>query len=137
MRHSHIYNILLLPITIYRNFCCYCCSCFCCHHKPVVWTWHVRNKFSLPMQFQNLSWRLMATKPFYGYLVFFLVVNTNKSIILIVAIAKKERDPKGCQKNSYKVCPFLYKTIGKNSKILPWIKKKLIIDTDFSYNTHY
>jgi hypothetical protein len=54
----------------------------------------------------------------YGYQIF-LVVNTNKSIILIVAIAIKDRDPKGCQKNSYKVCPFLYKTIGKNSKILP------------------
>jgi hypothetical protein len=55
----------------------------------------------------------------YMDIKFFLVVNTNKSIILIVAIAIKDRDPKGCQKNSYKVCPSLYKTIGKNSKILP------------------
>jgi hypothetical protein len=49
---------------------------------------------------------------------FYLFANRNKIMILIVAIAINNQDPKGCQKNSYKVCPFLYKTIGKNSKML-------------------
>ena len=59
-----------------------------------------------------------GTKILFIGIKFFLFVNINKIIILIVAIAINNQDPKGCQKNSYKVCPFLYKTIGKNSKIL-------------------